>query len=49
MAVCNKDSLLFHSSDTRCVVPFVAACTATGTSVVLMVLGTALSLKTMKL
>ena len=49
MAFCNKDSLLFYSSDTRCVVFFMAASNDAVTSLILMLLRTVASLKTMKL
>lgn len=49
MAFCNKDSLLFYSSDTRCVVSFMAASNDAVTSLILVLLGTLVLLKTMKL
>lgn len=45
----NKDSLLFYSGDTRCVVSFMAASNDAVTSLILMLLGTVVELETMKL
>jgi len=49
MAFCNKDSLLFYSGDTRFVVSFMAASNDAVTSLIVMLLGTVVSPKTMKL
>lgn len=49
MAFCNKDGLLFYSSDNRCVVSFMAASNDAVASLIFMLFGKVISMKTMKL